>query len=371
MTVALSSCEILSLTNPNHCSRWSELVDRAPVPDVYYRPAYAGASGAAGDGKPVGLLLGAGNAQVLMPLLLRPLSSLPSTEDEYGFDAITPYGYGGLLPLCDCEPPAKEELSTLLDTLCHWCREAGVVSCLIRLHPLLRQAAWLGHEFWPQQGSSLLYRTPTTALDLTRWDSEHQRVAGLHKNRRVALNRARRDLRVMWSDIDLPMSDALALFRKIYEQRMNALTASPYYFFPGDYYSSLAEGLGDNLGVALAWREDELVGASLFLADRCFAHYHLSGSNQLGRELEAGTLLISAGAAWARGRGCLMLHLGGGLGDGDGLFDYKRSFGGAIYPYHTLQVVADQVRYRHLVEQRLKSDPLWRARAGFFPEYRA
>lgn len=371
MTLAVCTSQVLAASDPYDWTRWDELVNQAPIPDVYYRPGYAHALEVAGHGKAIGLTLAVQDVQVFIPLLLRPLSDIPFAGGEAGFDAATPYGYGGLLPLCETQRLAQADVHALLDALQQWCRDAGVVSCMLRLHPLLDQDRWLGPDERHPQTVLLRYRTPTVAVDLAGWDSAGQRIAGLHKNRRVALNRSRRCLRVLWSESDIPMAEALRLFQQIYEQRMSQLNASPYYFFPLEYYASLAKGLGNDLAVALAWLDHTLVGASLFLAGRQFAHYHLSGANEQGREWEASTLLINAGAQWARERGCKLLHLGGGVPNSNGLFDYKRSFGGDVCRYHTLEVIADESRYRDLVDKRLKSESLPQPRQDFFPLYRA
>lgn len=368
--VSSSRVLVLAASDPHDRSGWDDIVDHAPISDVYYRSGYACASEAAGHGKAIGLLLATQRARVFMPLLVRPLSDLPFAAGEPGFDAASPYGYGGLLPLCEMERPSEADMDELLDAIQQWCRDAGIVSCLIRLHPLLEQDRWLGRDHWPQQATLLHYRLPTVAVDLASWDSTRQRITGLHRNRRAALNDARRYLRVSWSGSDAPLSEALALFQPIYEQRMACLNASPYYFFPSEYYASLAEGLSNNLAVALAWLDQKLVGAALFLVDRQFAHYHLTGSNEEGREYEADTLLVNAGAHWARERGCRFLHLGGG-GESNGLYRYKRSFGGDVYRYHTLDVIADESRYRDLVERRMRYESLPQVRQGFFPQYRA
>jgi Acetyltransferase (GNAT) domain len=368
--VSSSPVLVLAASDPYDRSRWDDIVDHAPISDVYYRSGYACASEAAGHGKAIGLLLATQRIRALMPLLVRPLSDLPFAAGEPGFDAATPYGYGGLLPLSYMERPAQADVRALLDAFQQWCRDAGIISCLIRLHPLLEQDRWLGQDHWPQQATLLRYRLPTVAVDLASWDSTGQRIAGLHRNRRAALNVARRCLRVSWSGSEVPLSEALALFQPIYEQRMACLNASSYYFFPSEYYASLAEGLSNNLAVALAWLHQKLVGAALFLVDRQFAHYHLTGSNEEGREHEADTMLVNAGAHWARERGCRFLHLGGG-GDSNGLYRYKRGFGGDVYRYHTLDVIADESRYRDLVERRMRYESLPEVRQGFFPQYRA
>ncbi len=86
----------MSATDPRQSSLWDELAERAPIPDIYYCSGYARTLEAAGHGKAIALLLTGQNVQALVPLLLRPLSDLTFANGETGFDAITPYGYGGL-----------------------------------------------------------------------------------------------------------------------------------------------------------------------------------------------------------------------------------------------------------------------------------
>ena len=368
MSVTLAGWEakVLSVDDPSDFADWDELVDRAPTSDVYYRPGYALANQVVDHGKAIALLLSGLNAQVLMPLLLRPLSDLPFAADQPGFDAVTPYGYGGLLLLSGTGQASESDVQGLLNALQRWCAERDVVSCHIRLHPLLEQTQWLDATQFQDHTASLCFRGLTTGIDLSKWDSANRRIAGMCEARRSRLNRARRYLHVRWSSSGIPIVEALRLFRQIYEHRMGQVHASPYYYFPKEYYTVLSERT--NLGVALAWFGKELVGGHLFLADRQFAHYHLGGGNEKGLKFNASTFLINAGAEWAREHGCKLLHLGGGT---DGIFRYKRSYGGPVYRYHTLDVIADEARYRNLVERRTNYEMLSALRGGFFPRYRA
>ncbi len=188
---------------------------------------------------------------------------------------------------------------------------------------MLEQDKWLNAVRFQDEAVSLRFRTLTTAVDLSKWDNAGQRIAGMSAARRLTLNRARRSLRVLWSGVDIPMDEAIRLFRIVY------------------------------------------------LADGPFAHYHLGGTNDLGFNFAASTLLTNAGAKWAREHGCRFLHLGGGNFNSDSLFDFKRSFGRDVYRYHTLDIIADESRYRSLVERRMKYGPPPRARQDFFPQYRA
>jgi hypothetical protein len=295
--------------------------------------------------------VGAQTDGALFPLILR---ELPYGEE--GIDAVTAYGYGGLLPLAEGADSSADVLQ-----LRDWCVTNGVVSCLLRLHPLLGAFGHLSEL----DGVEVREHGPTTAIDLSR--VEDGRLAGMSKGRKADLSVARRELEISWE----PGAEALDRFRAVYDETMRRLGAGDHYLFLPEYYRALAEGLGERLGVALALRSGQTVGGALFLADRTgpFAHYHLSGTTDAGRELKAGTLLVHEGAAWAAERGCELLHLGGGTQGADSLYAFKRSFGGEEFIYSFATLVADEDRYEALVARRAEEpEP---PRPDFFPAYRA
>jgi serine/alanine adding enzyme len=326
-------------------ARWDGLVDEAPTPDVYFRPGYCRAYEAAEKGRIVAVQTGT----ALFPLMLRELP-----YGESGFDAATPYGYGGILPLTD-----GADLVTDVRRLRDWCATNGVVSALLRLHPLLGAFDHLSEV----DGVGIEGHGPTAAVDLAK--VEDGRLTGMSKGRKADLNVARRELQLSWESGEA----ALERFRAVYDETMTRIGARDFYRFPPEYYRALADGLGGRLGVALALHGEEVVGGALFLADRRFAHYHLSGTTDVGRELKAGTLLVHAGAVWAAERGCELLHLGGGTEGADSLFAFKRSFGGREFRYAFATLVADPARYDALVARRAEEpEP---PRQDFFPAYRA
>lgn len=328
-------------------ARWDSLVDAAPTPDVYYRPGYCRAYEAAGDGQ----LVGVETQGAFFPLLLR---DLPYGEE--GYDAVTPYGYGGYLPLGTGSDPVSD-----LRRLRDFCASNGVVSAMLRLHPLVGGPGDLSEVDW----ADVRHHGPTTAIDLARIGDG--RLRGLSKGRKADLSVARRELVVSWE----PGDEALERFRAVYDETMRRIGAADSYLFPREYYRALAAGLGDGLGVALALRGDEVTGGALFLADPVgpFAHYHLSGTTGAGRELKAGTLLVHEGAVWAAERGCELLHLGGGTSGADSLYAFKRSFGGDEFAYSFATLVAEPARYEALVARRAEEpEPV---RPDFFPAYRA
>jgi hypothetical protein len=339
------SAEALGTDDP----RWDELVDASSAPDVYYRPGYCGAYEVAGHGRAVAVVTDG----ALFPLLLRPL---PFGVD--GFDAATPYGYGGVL---FTEPGSVKNAD--LRQLRDWCVANGVVSCLLRLHPLLGGSEQLSEI--DEGAVEIRDHGPTTAVDPRQIDPGTRRLAGMSKGRKADLTIARRELELTWGSSDEQLED----FRRVYDGTMERLGAGEFYVFPPEYYRALAEDLGERFAVALARRGGDVVGGALFFSDRRFAHYHLSGTTESGRELKAGTLLVHAGAEWAAERGSELLHLGGGTSGADSLFGFKKSFGGETYTYSFASLVALPERYDALVGLRSKeSEP---SRPGFFPAYRA
>ena len=326
-------------------TRWDGLVDAAPTPDVYFRPGYCRAYEAAGEGRIVAVQ----TETALFPLMLRQLPF-----GESGFDAATPYGYGGILPLTEAA-----DLVTDVRRLRDWCATNGVVSALLRLHPLV---GGLG-DLSKADGVEIHEHGPTAAVDLAK--VEDGRLTGMSKGRKADLNVARRELELSWGSSEADIER----FRAVYDETMTRIGARDYYLFPPDYYQALADGLGDRLGVALALRGEEVAGGALFMADQRFAHYHLSGTTDAGRELKAGTLLVHAGAVWGAERGCELLHLGGGTEGADSLYAFKRSFGGREFRYSFATLVADPDRYDALVARRAEEpEP---PRQDFFPAYRA
>jgi lipid II:glycine glycyltransferase (peptidoglycan interpeptide bridge formation enzyme) len=151
---------------------------------------------------------------------------------------------------------------------------------------------------------------------------------------------------------------------------MQELNAAGYYMFPEQYYQALTEGLHSGVEVGLAWKGDEPVGAVLFFADRLYWHYHLGGTNEIGRKFGASTLLMCEAARRASQQGCRYLHMGGGIHGDDALLAYKKSFGGPLFRYSAVSVICDRKAYTELHRLRNTCSAV-PPRAGFFPAYRA
>lgn len=333
--------QLLDGENPEHIRVWDRMVDDAPIPDVYYRPAYVRSAARAETHRAVAVVISAGTRQVLFPFVIR---SLPGGTQ----DAISAYGYGGLLPLSAPPNPEPRTVVEVFSALRAWAKQERLAAATVRLHPLLDQAAHWDEgrsETWTRSFT----RGETIALDLGRWDEAAQRLNGMSERRRRDLKKARAALRVR-TTVGTNALAELHHFRVLYRAAMSRLNASSFYYFPDAYYEQLARELGDRFMLVNLYAEDRAVSSAIFFADRDFAHYHLGASNDDGRELGAATLYITEGCEWARTRKCSQLHLGGGAQSESKLWEFKSSFGGRVFRYSYVIVIASASSYDTLVE---------------------
>jgi hypothetical protein len=359
--------DLIYLQNESEIHEWNQLVDDSPYSDVYYTAAYARACQGKEAGV-AGLLVRGGDRRFLLPLVFRRLSDVLFAGEISGMDAITPYGYGGILPL-DPSPVSPDEGRALIANVQDWCTSEGVPSLFIRLHPLYGQHEWLSTV--PSDTIQMQCSGATKTVELADWDEAQGVPQGMLKGRRDKLRWARRKLSLQLHTCDQPSSkDALREFMEIYRTTMQRQQAPAFYHFPEAYYQELAEGLKDRMAIVSAMADGETVASALFFAGKHYAHYHLSGTTEEGRRLHAAAVVIVQAAEWARRRGCVKMHLGGGLAPNDSLFQFKESFGGETLQFHSLRVIGDKDKYDRLLHQRLEynQDP---PRHGFFPEYRA
>jgi UDP-perosamine 4-acetyltransferase len=337
---------VLNGHNPEDIATWEELVNGAPVPDVYYRPGYVRAYALTGHVRPVAVVVRSGSTKALFPLLMRKLDM----NGQVVRDAVSPYGYGGMLRLSGPEHPGPQVARDLFDQLRDWIRASGLIACTLRFHPLLDQYAAWGMARMPEKWTRVFPRGQTTAIELKQWDDVRHRVAGMNKGRQYDLKRSRSALDLRISEGPNARED-LKIFRALYQESMQRVRADKFFLFADEYFDHLATELGDKFAVFTALAGDRPVASAIFLADRNFVHYHLAGSNDEGKAHGAATLHVVAACEWARQRGCSLLHLGGGLQPNDTLWEFKRGFGGKVFNYSYMTLIADQEQYEYLVQQ--------------------
>lgn len=361
--------EVLLASRPEDADIWANLVSRSATPDVYFRPGYAAAY-SDDRTRALAVVITTSTRRFLIPLLLREVTVVQPSSSVPDYDAITPYGYGGVLPLERGEVTSRDA-SELVDKLAQWCKKGNVVSCMLRLHPLLAQHSGFSTGLAGHPGRSVRSVGPTVAIDLLSWDDALCGPAGMNKGRRSDLLYARRHLTVRLAPCHSSQSrEMLRQFRSIYDETMTRLNAKSFYFFPEEYFTFLQDALRGDMIVAVAYQRGQAVSAALFLADSQFGHYHLSGVTPEGKKHKAQTMVLVEAAQWMRKRGCCWLHLGGGRALADSLYYFKRSFGTTEFNYSYITLITNRARYDELVRARGAQSEPGTSLSDFFPAYR-
>lgn len=329
--------------------RWAAFLVETPH-DFYHLPAYVAACAAHEHGDGRALYVEAGEASLLLPLIIR---DIPGSDRR---DAISPYGYPGPLVSGTNDP---EFLSTAMAVGLTALRESGIVSLFVRLHPLLNSVPPIG------VGTVVLHGE-TVSIDLTC--SRTTRFAQVRRNHRRDITRALRQGLVPREDVDFARFDD---FKRIYRGTMDLRAARSYYYFGDEYFDGLRDGLQGRLHLILVEQDESVAAAGLFVETEGIVQYHLGGTERTLASFEPAKLLLDYAAAWAAERGNRSLHLGGGVGGAsDSLFHYKAGFSPLRHPYRTMRAVFDDGEYARLVAERAPG--VSRGQAGdFFPLYRS
>jgi Acetyltransferase (GNAT) domain len=286
-----------------------------------------------------------GDAELLAPLIVREIPG------GGGSDAISPYGYpglvvgtrGGALRSNSGEAPQGAPPSPLLDPEKVDFTGTGLVSLFLR------------HTLGDPPLAAAVERNVVQIADpeLTPKSRSSDRNQ-INKNRRAGY-----EVRLLAGrEIG---AEHRAGFLAAYEQTMRRADASERYFFGAAYFDRILES--DRAWLAFASAPDgSVAAASIAVGSDGFLHYYLSGTADAHLRDSPMKNVVAALVELSAELG-LPLNLGGGLARGDALEEFKRGFANREQAWQTSEIVCDAGAYAHL-------SPASPA-AGFFPAYRS
>lgn len=284
------------------------------------------------------LRIEADGAELAAPLIVR---DIPGADLR---DAISPYGYPGIVAASDfVRPIAPTKSAAAIDPDAVGFSATGLVSLFIR-HTLADP---------PLAGAAERNVVQIADPALPR------------KSRSSDRNRINRNQRDGYEVELLPgpetTADHRAGFLAAYEQTMRRAGAAERYFFGAAYFDRILES--ERAWLALAHAPGGgVAAASIAVRSDGFLHYYLSGSADDHLRDSPMKNVVAALVELSAERG-LPLNLGGGLSPGDPLEEFKRGFANREQPWHSSEIVCDRAAYDRLSAGREPS--------GFFPAYRA
>lgn len=350
---------MLRLIESDHAGLWDGIVKSFSNWDIYYLSGYARSLELHEISRALLIDFSFGPERLCYPVMEKDIADalefrglLPSNT---WFDWETPYGYGGPLAEAPLSEPAQQ---AFLEELTAVCNERRVVTQFLRFHPLLQNQGIMNKV--------IQYRTfkDTIFID-TSHKEVFQQLNPYHRNR---VRKAIKSGLTVFTD----HGEHLADFMDIYRETMDRVHAEPYYYFHPEYFSALRKTLSGETVFFYAVLKDEIVAATIFFYNDSFMHYHLSGARTEYLKIAPTNLLIYEAACWAARRGIRQLHLGGGNGGNDSLFEFKRKFNPAgRLPFYIGRTIFDHDAYQELLRLRQTTDFHFKPSRSFYIQYRA
>lgn len=344
---------MLSVTKVNETEKWDALVKSFKGYDVHYLNGYAKAFELHGDGEPLLLYYEGNGTRGMNVVLKRDIAKAKAFKDKLEmntwFDLSTPYGYGGFWV-------EGSDLKSVSDEYTMFCRENGFVSEFVRFNLFSGfEAAYSGNV---RTCSHNIVRTLDLPIDEILMDFEHKVRTNLEK----AVDA---ELSVVFDE----KGDRIEDFMKLYDSTMVRTCAVSYYYFSKDFFEHL-KNLEENSVFVHVLYEDQIIASTLSLYGTENCYPFLCGGNHDYFNLRPNEFMQVETIKWAKAKGLKRLILGGGYGEDDGIYRYKRGFAPkGIYNYYIGTNIFDEARYEKLVEMR-KQDADFDPLKDYFPLYR-
>jgi hypothetical protein len=290
----------------------------------------------------------ASGERLAAPLIVRKIEGSGGARD-----AISPYGYPGLVP--PSPPGCGRGLGRIATERSAAPGVAAIDPAAIDWSATGLVSVFLRHTLAP----------PPLAATTARKVVQIADPALPPKSRPSDRRQIRRNLEAGYALRLVPGAETSraerAGFLDLYEQTMRRTEAAPHYFFGNEYFDLVLAAKGTWLALVTA-PGGELAAASIAAVGDGFLHYYLSGSADAHLRDSPMKNILAALVEHAAELG-LPLNLGGGLRRGDALEEFKRGFANRELAWHTSELVCDPAAYA-----RLSAD---REAGSYFPAYRA
>lgn len=254
-------------------------------------------------------------------------SPLPDNVDLVGYDASTPYGYGGL----STNITDRDLLEKIIVEYRRFLKQEGIIAEFYRFHPFTDTAIFEHVLDFYEKERDVVY------IDLR--GGQEKRWEGYSTTTRNIIRKAKKNLIAREStDIDN--------FINLYEETMDKNKATSFYYFERDYFEKLLSLEGTKLLEIRS--ESETVSMGIFFFKGNLAHYHLSANNYNLGKLNGNYLLLDYASDIAFELGCDSFLLGGGRTrqEDDSLLKFKTKFSPLKKSFYIGGLISYDLKYK-------------------------
>lgn len=294
---------------------------------------------------------------IVFPFILRPLSkeSWVDSYEEY-YDAVSPYGYGGVFGWGN---PQEEIFWKLFRS---WAKEVKLISLFVRLSLFSNQLISFSGKVITL-GKNIIRNLEPAKDDI--WKDYRQKV---RKNVKKAQSH---DLKV---EVDCD-GKRIKDFLSIYYATMARRRAQKNYYFSDNFFNLIIKNLRGHYAFFYVLKKDLVISTELVLLSANNIYSFLGGTLGEAFQYRPNDFLKHEIVKWGKERRKKWYILGGGYEGEDGIYHYKKSFApGGEVPFKIGTEIYDAKTYEGLLEMRRKfesqKNKSWKPVPGFFPEYR-
>ena len=341
--------------------KWKEFLRNKDITDVYYQYEYVFSISNYLNGVPVLINYGSDDSGLIYALIIQDIALHQKFQgvipNGIFYDAESPYGYGGPLFYGDFEV-TEAIMADFRSSLKKLCRNEGIITQFIRFyHLMFEKRSTLIADRIGMHKNTIYMDTSDKDRVTAQLDSQYRR-----KIRKAAEAGVK---------IVTDQGERIDDFIRLYNATMEMHQADDFYFFSKEYYEYLICHFQEHLILFYAYLDDKAVGASLYLYDQRYMHFHLGGRDVNAPNVPFENLIMVEAAKWANEHGIQKLHLGGGLSDQDSLFRYKKKFNKTgMLPFYIGRSIFDEEKYAQLMRVRAETDSGFNENNSFYIQYR-
>jgi hypothetical protein len=347
---------------------WQEILDIIPH-DFYHLPTYLELEANRYNASPEAIIIKDGEQIFFLPYLIRDCSYLLNSRNggiDRIYDAISPYGYPGILVSQAGEN--HQFIKTCFDVIYNCWRERNICAAFIRLHPLLSN--YIDHSIDDDNNFVVCNQGDVVVCDLAKSTEDiSKQIRSSHRNKNNKLNRCGFEVK-MGSP-----AEYLDVFIDIYRETMDRVNAAKSYYFTPEYFQRLVKILEDRLNICIVEINGQVVSASLITEFSGIVQYHLGGTKTEFLRQSPATMMFKYIIDWAKSRNNKYLNFGGGLGGSkDSLYHFKSGFSTESKSFTTIKTIVNIEAYNQLVHARANSLGTTISEienTSFFPAYRS
>lgn len=316
-------------------------------PDIYYSKIWGQLNESKDKGKWDCFLFESNLGKVYYPFIKRRIDI--KVNNKIYYDIVTPYGFNGPVIIenfCDDIDKLVEEFNNEFNKFCN---ENNIVSEYIRFSPWLKNHKYLSNIYNIKNNNVTLY------VDLKK-DFFYEEFSS--KCRNVIRKAIKNNVKVKFDFY----GDTIEEFYRLYNEMAYKNNVSEFYKFDIDFLKALFNGMKGNIFIANAIYKGKYISSAMFLYNKDYIHYHLSGNDYNHTTLGGNSLILYEVAKFAKKKEIKEFHLGGA--NGEALLKFKKQFTkGGVLDFFVGTKIRNEDIYYKLVEINGRNK-------GYFPEYR-